>query len=628
MDGEAGSMESTAVGAIAPDSLKRDAAAMDLGTEAEARAGPMQSSDHQQAAEPESADEIDGRKRRLQLDAAEGGGGGAVEGVAPRHPAGEEGAEVGLVATQAGAAAAAPAAAREPVSPSSHSQFHEVIILGAGVAGLSALDTLVENGITNVVVLEARNRTGGRIQSARVAAGGGAANIGANFVHGCDPDGENLMFNMFKDASLPGLTDPQAGVEMWLDDDGVEIPAEKVEGIKDLYQKVDQAVLKWAKRAKKTKPLGDVPLEQSISEWKSKIITKGGLKMDEMDEAIFSFIQKNQHAYCTTADKLSTFDLVDTFNTGTLNGGDMMTLDGYDHAINHLESKSGEGRIRLNQVISEVEWSSAGCKVTTTTTTTTGGGGGGGGGGSGGSGGAAASAVQQYCGHSVICTLPLGVLKSNDVWFTPELPAEKKVAIERLGCGLENRVLLQFKKVFWPEETHFFRGTVAPHLKILNLHAFGGHDGALLVFVAPPYAWEMEKLSDQDVLHEHIIPKLKAMFKPRFEPALLEHRVSRWGADSFAKMSYSYIPVGASVKDVVALAKAEERLYFAGEACSLTDMQMTHGAMETGQAAANRFLERKRDPNDCDDSDLSWDQSRIVTNSLQRDFPAEPVSLT
>ena len=76
------------------------------------------------------------------------------------------------------------------------------------------------------------------------------------------------------------------------------------------------------------------------------------------------------------------------------------------------------------------------------------------------------------------------------------------------------------------------------------------------------------------------------MFRMGQLPELLEYKVTRWRRDPFAGGSYSYIPVGASLRNVRGLAEREGRLHFAGEAVSATEMQMTHGAMATGVSAA------------------------------------------
>ena len=54
-------------------------------------------------------------------------------------------------------------------------------------------------------------------------------------------------------------------------------------------------------------------------------------------------------------------------------------------------------------------------------------------------------------GDVVVCALPLGVLKTPDVVFAPELPSWKLKAIQRLGFGVLNKVALRFERAFWRE---------------------------------------------------------------------------------------------------------------------------------------------------------------------------------
>ena len=75
----------------------------------------------------------------------------------------------------------------------------------------------------NVIVLEARERNGGRINTVYLNQADGrkaACNIGANFVHGCDSDGDNFVFNKYTGSKIAGLVDAEYGVERWLDENG------------------------------------------------------------------------------------------------------------------------------------------------------------------------------------------------------------------------------------------------------------------------------------------------------------------------------------------------------------------------------------------------------------------------
>jgi monoamine oxidase len=64
----------------------------------------------------------------------------------------------------------------------------------------------------------------------------------------------------------------------------------------------------------------------------------------------------------------------------------------------------------------------------------------------------------------------------------------------------------------------------------------------------------------------------------------------RWGADPFARGSYSYALPEEADKRAVLAAPVDDRLFFAGEACSSHDFSTAHGAYRTGIAAADAIL--------------------------------------
>ena len=105
---------------------------------------------------------------------------------------------------------------------------------------------------------------------------------------------------------------------------------------------------------------------------------------------------------------------------------------------------------------------------------------------------------------AVIVTLPLGVLKSGDVTFSPALPDRKQQAIERLGMGLLDKVYLRFDEVFWDDETWIGtpeNGLPRGHFnQWLNLHRYIG-EPVILAFNGGPPAWELAARSDEEIIN-------------------------------------------------------------------------------------------------------------------------------
>lgn len=106
---------------------------------------------------------------------------------------------------------------------------------------------------------------------------------------------------------------------------------------------------------------------------------------------------------------------------------------------------------------------------------------------------------RTFVADAAVITVPLGVLKSNRIKFEPRLPEWKEAAINELGVGIENKIILHFEKVFWPNVE--FLGVVAQSSYecsyFLNLHKATGHP-VLVYMPAGQLAREIEKLSDED----------------------------------------------------------------------------------------------------------------------------------
>ena len=200
------------------------------------------------------------------------------------------------------------------------------------------------------------------------------------------------------------------------------------------------------------------------------------------------------------------------------------------------------------------------------------------------------AAVQLDTSHGpvtadrVIVTVPLGVLKAQTIAFDPPLPETKRRAIERLGFGLLNKVVLAFEEPFWPESPDML-GLVGPQQPVADLvNGLMFADTPLLVGLrGGAAARSREELSDQDAIGE----VLTALDAPEPTGAL----VTRWASDPYARGSYSFLAVGSSPADLRALAEpASERLLFAGEATQEDFFATVHGAYMSGIREADRIL--------------------------------------
>lgn len=195
----------------------------------------------------------------------------------------------------------------------------------------------------------------------------------------------------------------------------------------------------------------------------------------------------------------------------------------------------------------------------------------------------------------------------NTVKFDPPLPEWKKTAIERLGFGNLNKVVLCFDRIFWEPDINLFghvgsttasRGELFLFWNIYQLPV-------LLALVAGQSAHIMENVSD-DVIVGRCIAVLKGIFGDKAVPQPKETVVTRWRADPWARGSYSFVSVGSSGTDYDLLAapvkpttqeepqESEDdgilpRIFFAGEHTIRNYPATVHGALLSGLREAGRI---------------------------------------
>jgi len=156
---------------------------------------------------------------------------------------------------------------------------------------------------------------------------------------------------------------------------------------------------------------------------------------------------------------------------------------------------------------------------------------------------------------AVVISLPLGVLKANAVAFDPPLPLRKQHAIDRLGFGILNKVLLGFDVAFWKdrEGRRDFWGIAAKTsrqrgqaFQFWNMTRCTGHP-LLLVLHAGRSA--VLPGSDAEAARAAVgatMDALRSIFGQGVVPEPTSQQVTRWEHDPFALGVYSHVAVGAS----------------------------------------------------------------------------------
>ncbi|KAI9375977.1 flavin-containing amine oxidoreductase-domain containing protein [Aspergillus egyptiacus] len=206
---------------------------------------------------------------------------------------------------------------------------------------------------------------------------------------------------------------------------------------------------------------------------------------------------------------------------------------------------------------------------------------------------------------TVVYTGSLGTLKHRTVQFSPPLPEWKRGAIDRLGFGVMNKVILTFDQAFWDTERDMFGLLREPqNPQSMVQEDYAANRGrfylfwncvkttgipVLIALMAGDSAHQAERTPDAEIIAE-VMSQLRNIFKHVAVPDPLETIVTRWASDKFTKGSYSYVAAEARPGDYDLMAKPIGNLHFAGEATCGTHPATVHGAYLSGLRAASEII--------------------------------------
>jgi len=436
----------------------------------------------------------------------------------------------------------------------------EVIIIGAGMSGLAAAQELHKAGV-DVLILEARDRVGGRIHT--VQPWGAPTDLGASWVHKTT---NNPLATIIKMNNIPiaytkyssGFAFTKFDASVVYDENGKPLDEARLKAAVDQLKKfkayVDENSAAYKADYSVDNALQDYMKNNPMSEDSIHLLKHISTDMGEFDSA---------------ADKEDISIKVAQATEPVTSGKDAIFVNGYTQLISQMTKNVP---ILLNQIVTEIQYTDEGVKITT-------------------------KENQEYEARYVIVTLPLGVLKAGTVEFNPELPEEKQAAIKRMGMGLMNKAYLLFEEPFWDQEKEwliFFPPKDAPEESFEALNYYTKTEQPILLFFSEgPFAKELEKESDEEII-DRVMQTLKTVYGEDI-PYPSSHIITRWGSDPFAQGSYSFASVTGEVDDYQILAKPiQNTVFFAGEATSTTDPSMVQGAYLSGVKAAQDVIAVKK----------------------------------
>lgn len=213
---------------------------------------------------------------------------------------------------------------------------------------------------------------------------------------------------------------------------------------------------------------------------------------------------------------------------------------------------------------------------------------------------------EKITADHVVYTGSLGTLKNRTIKFDPPLPESKVGAIDRLGFGVMNKVVLVFDEPFWDTERDMFGLLREPDVHdSMEQEDYVANRGrfylfwncmrttglpVLIALMAGDAAHQAENTPDDEIIAE-VTGQLRNVFKHAVVPDPLETIITRWASDKFTCGSYSYVAAEAGPEDYNIMAESIGNLHFAGEATCGTHPATVHGAYLSGLRAASEIIE-------------------------------------
>ena len=432
----------------------------------------------------------------------------------------------------------------------------KVVVVGAGIAGLTAANALRNAGV-GAVVLEARGRIGGRLHT--VDLGGSPVDLGGSWIH--TPIGNPMT--------------------TWADQAGIERrPANAFDELVAWdpgYGRLDGSTLDRlmeltfddfpAARERLRIELGDdVTVAAAIERFATE---QHALGLGDADAS------RLRHLLRAVAESDSGGDTGEiALRDFPANGldyegeelGDML-VGGYSRAADAMAQGVD---VRLGDPVVRIETDDGGVRVST-------------------------ARGDVHAASHVLVTIPLGVLKAGSIAFDPPLPEARRSAIERLGFGRFEKVALRFPRAAWTEA-----GTphlvVLPHDErrsipfLLGLDRFLG-EPVVIAFGFGSTAALLSEGTESEAANRVRDLLARAIGHDLPEPQAIAR--TGWEKDPYTLGGYAFVRQGSTPADLDTLGEPiGGRLLFAGEATGHARVGYADGALTTGIREAKRLTGR------------------------------------
>lgn len=415
---------------------------------------------------------------------------------------------------------------------------YDVIIIGAGAAGLMAMKELLVAGYS-VCLLEATPVAGGRILTIREQGFQEPIEAGAEFIHGKLP----FTLQLLKEANTPVM--PVSG-------DMISVQRGKwlQEQEHDNHWELFMHELSLLKK--------DMSIKSFLDQYFSAPEYEGLCK------SVQGFAEGFDLADIT---KASIFSVRDEWSHE--NEKQYRIEGGYIQLINYLEKACShqKGVLQFNAWVKKIKYNHERVKVYTI-------------------------GNGEFEASRLIVTVSAGVLQSGDIEFVPSI-GEHAHAISQLGYGSVIKILLQFRNPFWRNYSDNI-GFIFSDEEIPTWWTQSPASTNLLTgWLGGQKAFAKESETKESLLASSLkyLSSIFSLPVDELERELIHHRIFCWNNLPYVKGGYSYNTVESAAAKKILSQPVEDILFFAGEAYSDGESQGTvEAALQSGHAVAGKVI--------------------------------------
>lgn len=458
-----------------------------------------------------------------------------------------------------------------------------IVIIGAGTAGIAAATRLLEQGFRNVLLLEAENRIGGRVNTIPFA--DNVIDLGAQWCHG---EKDNVVYERVKDLNVLEVTEDFYETYKCVRSNREVVPEEVANNLKSIaFNSIPE----------RQTDLGEY--KGSLGDYLTQKYWQEVAKLPPVDPSIAEEFLANFHKFESSVEAAD--HLYEVSGRGHLEywlcEGELLLNwrdKGYKSFLRLLmNSKQDDpedlgmlkGHVLLNKRIAQINWSGADELVLRCWN------------------------GEVLTADHVICTVSLGVLKEqHDSLFVPALPEAKVRAIRGLKLGTVDKLFLEFPVPPMPEDWQGFcclwRKEDLQELRasdkfwlesVFGFYPVSYQPRLLMGWTIGAHARHMETLTEEEVLEG--LRWLLNKFLPFDIPQPQRLLRTQWHANPNFRGSYTFRTTyadelhtgGWDLEAPLCDVGGRPRLQFAGEASHKHYYSTVHGAAETGWREAERL---------------------------------------